>query len=710
MAPSATELNYDASKAKIAVPHLERREEHDLVLRTFRVLIADLVQHYNGGHPGGAMGMAAIGVSLWAYTMKYSPENPAWFNRDRFVLSNGHTCLFQYAFLHLTGYKHMTMDQLKTYHSSSWSSFCPGHPEIEHEGIEVTTGPLGQGIANAVGLAMATKHLTATYNKPNYDLINNTTWCMTGDACLQEGVGLEAISLAGHWKLNNLVLIFDNNSVTCDGSADVANTEDINAKMAASGWNVIEILDGSNDIEGIVSALQTAKSSKDKPTFINCHTIIGIGSAVAGDAKAHGAAFGEEDVRNIHTTFGFEPGEKFNVSQQVYQFFQKGSLERGRKLVSDWEELKAEYCEEYPELGAELLRRISGDLPDNWEDFIPKSFPDSATASRKSAGLVCNPLAQNIPSFMVGTADLSPSVYMNWPGKVDFQSPDLRTTCGTNGNYAGRYIHYGIREHAMASIANGLAAYNRGTIVPVTSSFFMFYLYAAPGVRMGALQELQVIHVATHDSIGTGEDGPTHQPIELAALYRAMPNLLYIRPCDSEETAGAFKVALQARQNSTIISTSRQNLPQYKATKRDAVKYGAYVFREREDATVTMIGVGAEFSFAVEAAEDLEKDGIRVRIVSFPCQRLFEQQSREYRRATLQGKKTVAVVVEAYAANGWERYANAGFSMKSFGKSLPGKEAYKYFGFDGKVISGKIKAYLEDLKHERIWKDEFVEL
>jgi dihydroxyacetone synthase len=316
----------------------------------------------------------------------------------------------------------MTIEQLKTYHSSSWSSFCPGHPEIEHEGIEVTTGPLGQGIANAVGLAMATKHLTATYNKPNYDLINNTTWCMTGDACLQEGVGLEAISLAGHWKLNNLVLIFDNNNVTCDGSADVANTEDINAKMAASGWNVIEILDGSNDIEGIVSALQTAKSSKDKPTFINCHTIIGIGSTVAGDAKAHGAAFGEEDVRNIHTTFGFEPGEKFNISQQVYQFFQQGSFERGRKLVSDWEELKVEYCEQYPELGAELLRRISGDLPDNWEDFIPKSFPDSATASRKSAGLVCNPLAQNIPSFMVGTADLSPSVYMNWPGKVDFQS------------------------------------------------------------------------------------------------------------------------------------------------------------------------------------------------------------------------------------------------------------------------------------------------
>jgi len=319
----------------------------------------------------------------------------------------------------------MTMDQLKTYHSSSWDSFCPGHPEIEHEGIEVTTGPLGQGIANAVGLAMATKHLAATYNKPDYDIVNNTTWCMTGDACLQEGVGLEAISLAGHWKLNNLVLIFDNNNVTCDGSADIANTEDINAKMAASGWNVIEILDGSNDIEGIVSALNTAKSSKDRPTFINCHTIIGIGSAAAGDAKAHGAAFGEEDVKSIHTTFGFEPDEKFNVSQQVYQFFQDNSLERGIKLVSDWEELKTEYCEAFPELGSELLRRIAGDLPDNWEDFIPKNFPNSATASRKSAGIVCNPLAQNIASFMVGTADLSPSVYMNWPGKVDFQSVSL---------------------------------------------------------------------------------------------------------------------------------------------------------------------------------------------------------------------------------------------------------------------------------------------
>ncbi|KFZ03255.1 hypothetical protein V502_11093 [Pseudogymnoascus sp. VKM F-4520 (FW-2644)] len=709
MAPSSTLVEFDSLKSKPPNRRLDDHEDHDLVLRTFRVLIADLVQHFNGGHPGGAMGMAAIGVALWRYTMDYSPDHPDWFNRDRFILSNGHTCLFQYSFLHISGYKHMTMDQLKTYHSASRDSYCPGHPEIEHAGIEVTTGPLGQGIANAVGMAMATKHLAATYNRPGFDIVNNTTWCMTGDACLQEGVGLEAISLAGHWKLNNLILIFDNNNVTCDGSADVANTEDINAKMAASGWNVIEVLDGSNDVQSITNALSAARESNEKPTFINCHTVIGIGSAVAGDAKAHGAAFGEEDVKNIHQSFGFDPEERFNIPEKVYDFFRKGNRSRV-DLVDQWEVLLNSYCKAHPELGNELRQRIKGELPNNWEDVIPKSFPTSATASRKSAGLVCNPLAKSIPNFMVGTADLSPSVHMSWPGKVDFQSPTLKTVCGINGNYGGRYIHYGIREHAMASIANGLAAFNRGTIIPVTSSFFMFYLYAAPGVRMGALQELQVIHIATHDSIGTGEDGPTHQPIELAALYRAMPDLLYIRPCDSEEVAGALTVALKSKHRSTIVSTSRQNLPQHVESNRDAVRYGAYIFREKEGAAVTLIGVGAEMCFAVEAAEELARNGVEARIVSFPCQRLFEEQSREYRRGVLRRVATLVVVVEAYAANGWERYADAGISMKSFGKSLPGKDAYKYFGFDGKVIASKIMAHLDDIEVERALKSEFIEL
>ena len=600
----------------------------------------------------------------------------------------------------------MTFDQLKSYHSSRTDSICPGHPEIEHEGIEVTTGPLGQGIANAVGLAMATKHLAATYNKPKYPVVDNTTWCLIGDACLQEGVALEAISLAGHWKLNNLVVIYDNNQVTCDGSVDLCNNEDVNAKMEASGWNVIDIEDGNHDIEGIVRALITAKSNKEKPSFINIRTVIGIGSKSAGDAKAHGAAFGAEDVASIKRKCGMDETKHFVVSNEVYDFFREAKP-RGRELEADWNKLVRAYAEEYPDLYEEFALRVAGKFPDNWTKFIPakEDLPTSPTASRKSSGLICNPLAQNLKNFMVGTADLSPSVNMTWKGKVDFQHPDLKTSCGINGDYSGRYIHWGIREHAMASISNGLAAFNKGTILPVTSSFFMFYIYAAPGVRMGALQGLQVIHVATHDSIGTGEDGPTHQPIALAALYRAMPNLLYVRPADSEETAGAYIAALQATNSPSIISLSRQNLQQYpQYSSRSGVQRGAYVFIEKEDADVTLIGIGAEMVFAVETAKLLDREyGLKVRVVSFPCQRLFDRQPIEYKREVLQYRsKAPRVIIEAYAVHGWERYADAGWSMSSFGHSLPGKDAYKYFGFDEKAIAPRVFEFVEDVRKEGI--------
>ncbi|TVY13731.1 Dihydroxyacetone synthase [Lachnellula arida] len=685
---------------------LQDSELDGRVLKTFRCLIADLCQQFNGGHPGGAMGMAAIGVALWKYAMKYSPENPSFFNRDRFVLSNGHTCLFQYTFLHLVGYKYMTFDQLKSYHSARTDSFCPGHPEIEHDGIEVTTGPLGQGIANAVGLAMATKHLGATYNKPNFPLVDNTTWCMIGDACLQEGVALEAISLAGHWKLNNLVVIYDNNQVTCDGSVDICNNEDVNDKMRACGWNVIDVENGSHDIETIVRALITAKTSKDKPTLINVRTVIGIGSKSAGDAKAHGAAFGAEDVANIKRSSGMDETKHFQVSEEVYDYFREAKS-GGRQLEAEWKELVSGYRTKYPDLGDEFALRMKGEFTENWEEIIPskESFPTSPTPSRKSSGLVCNPLAENIKNFMVGTADLTPSVNMVWKGKVDFQNPNLKTTCGINGDYSGRYIHWGIREHAMASISNGLAAFNKGTILPVTSTFFMFYIYAAPGIRMGALQNLQQIHIATHDSIGTGEDGPTHQPIALANLYRAMPNILYIRPADSEETAGAYIAALRAKNTPSIISLSRQNLEQYPAySSRDGVQRGAYVFIEKKDADITLIGVGAEMVFAVDTARLLEsKFGLKARVVSFPCQRLFDQQPIEYKREVLQYRsKAPRVVIEAYAVNGWERYADAGWSMNTFGHSLPGKDAYKYFGFDADVIAPRVFEFVETVRHEGV--------
>ncbi|RWA06380.1 hypothetical protein EKO27_g8715, partial [Xylaria grammica] len=602
MAPHVVDLTTSRSE-DVSVPH------------------CDLCEQFKGGHPGSAMGMAAMGIALWKYVMRYSPTNPDYFNRDRFVLSNGHACLFQYTLMHLVGYKHMTLDQLRSYHSERTDSFCPGHPEIEHEGIEVTTGPLGQGISNAVGLAMATKHLAATYNKPGFPVISNKIWCVVGDACLQEGVALEAISLAGHWKLNDLIVIYDNNQITCDGSVDLANTEDVNAKMAACGWKVLTVDDGNEDIPAIVDALEQARAESQQPVFINIRTIIGIGSKVAGDAKAHGAALGPEDVANIKRESGMNAEEHFIVSDETYDFF-AGVRERGQQYERGWEELVEAYGREYPEVADEFARRVKGEMVKDWTKIIPpkEAFPTTPTASRKSAGLVCNPLAAELTNIMVGTADLSPSVNMIWKGKVDFQHPDLRPACGITGDYTGRYIHWGIREHAMAAISNGLAAYNKGTILPVTSSFFMFYLYAAPGVRMGALQRLQAIHIATHDSIGTGEDGPTHQPIELAALYRAMPNILYIRPADSEETAGAFIAALRATESPSIISLSRQPLPQYpQHSSREGVQRGAYVFIDEDDADVTLIGVGSEMQFAVEARRVLRADyGVRARVVSFP--------------------------------------------------------------------------------------------
>lgn len=680
---------------------LEEDEKHDKVLKVFRCLIADLCQQFNGGHPGGAMSMAAIGVALFKYVMKYSPSNHQYFNRDRFVLSNGHTCLFQYTFMHLVGYPSMTLDQLKSYHSARTDSLCPGHPEIEHEGVEVTTGPLGQGVANAVGLAMATKNLQATYNRPDHELINNMTWCMIGDACLQEGVALEAIQLAGHWKLNNLCMMYDNNQITCDGTVDVVCSEDINAKMRACGWNVIDVEDGCFDIKGIVQALVQARANQDAPTFVNIRTVIGVGSQVQGNAKAHGAAYGEEDVKHIKKTFGLDPEEHFHLPKDIYDFFHEATG-RGKRYEKDFADRLAAYKKAHPDSAADFHSRLQGKFLTDYKKYIPKKedLPTKTTPARKSAGMVCNALAKNLNAFMVGTADLTPSVNMTWEGCVDFQHPGLKTGCGLTGDYSGRYIHYGIREHAMTSIANGLAAYHPHLFFPVTSSFFMFYIYAAAGVRMGALQGLHQIHIATHDSIGTGEDGPTHQPIALASLYRAMPNLLYIRPCDSEEVCGAFVAALDAHETPSIISLSRQGLTQYPDySSRDGVTRGAYTFIEEPDADVTLIGVGSEMVFAVDARSKLAEMGIKARIVSFPCQRLFELQSRAYRDSTMQYSRRIPIVViEAYSVTGWERYADAGYTMRSFGKSLPGPDTYKFFGFDGGKIAHKVSGLLDDVK------------
>ena len=649
--------------------------------------------------------MAAIGLSLWRYVMKYSPDNPSWFPRDRFVLSNGHCCLFQYTFLHLAGFKNMTWDQLKSYHSALPDSIAPGHPEVEIAGVEVTTGPLGQGVANAVGLAMATENLAATYNREGFPVVDNMVYCMVGDACLQEGVGLEAISLAGHWRLKRLVIMYDNNQVTCDGSIDMVINEDINAKMRACGFDVIDVSDGCNDVNGIVSALETTKNKgESKPTFINIRTIIGFGSQNQGQASTHGAALGEEDVKHVKKTFGRDPEKSFVLDDAIGALFANVG-DRGKRFEEDYFALLQRYGEAHPDLAAEFTKRMRGEFTQDPIALIPSQseFPLTPTPARKSAGMVLKPLSEHISNFMPGTADLSPSIPLTWPGSQAFQYPGLKPEKGPQGSYAGRYIHYGIREHAMASIANGLSAYNPGTFLPVTSSFFMFYIYAAPGVRMGALQRFHQIHIATHDSIGTGEDGPTHQPIELAALYRAMPNFLYIRPADAEEVAGAVQLALSYRRTPSILSLSRQNNPQYFEkgwTKRDGVQKGGYVAREEDRAKVTLVGAGAELRFSVDAADKLEESGVAARVVSLPCWRQFDRQSKEYKESVLRRKDTAVVAIEAFSMTGWERYADAGYGMCTFGHSLPGEVAYKHFGFNGEHLAGKIKPWLERVEKE----------
>ncbi|KAF1941221.1 hypothetical protein EJ02DRAFT_404898 [Clathrospora elynae] len=701
-------------EGKASAPAQTSNEDMKVVLESFRLLIADLCQQFGMGHPGSAIGMAAIGVALWKYGMRYAPHQPDWFNRDRFLLSNGHACLFQYTNLYLSGYKAMTWEQLLSYHSERPDSLCPGHPEIEHEGIELTTGPLGQGIANAVGLAMASRHLGATFNRPGYDVVNNHTWCIVGDACLQEGVGCEAFSYAGHLKLGNLTVLYDNNQISCDGSVDLTNTEDVNKKMEACGWEIIDVEDGVNDVASIVAALEKGRDpNRSKPLFINIRTIIGVGSAVAGQAVAHGVSLGADNITKMKKAYGWDTTKTFHIPDKVKQFY-ADIPKRGNEYVSEWNDLLAAYTKAHPDLAQTFKDRMAGKLPDNWSSMIPSTFPTDTTPTRKSNNLAISKILAECPTFMVGTADLTPSVNLTWKDYSIFNPPDLEPTSGAQGSYAGRYIHYGIREHVMAAISNGLAAYSPRTIIPITSSFFMFYLYAAPAVRMGALQKLKVIHVATHDSIGAGEDGPTHQPVELASLYRAMPNMLYIRPGDSEEVAGAWEEAVKWDGGPAMISVSRQAIPQLSGlTRRDGVSKGAYVLKEEENADVTLIGVGAELSFAVNVATALSSSSpsIKARIVSFPSHALFRQQPLEHQRQILKRNEGIpAIVIEPYVSLGWERWADAGINMKGYGHSLPGKYIYDYFGYSTENMEKGIKGFLRDWKEGKIGRGEYVEL
>ncbi|KAK5196514.1 hypothetical protein LTR99_005302 [Exophiala xenobiotica] len=666
-------------------------DEHAVL--TLRNLIFDICNHNGGGHGGSAIGMSAIGVALYKYVMRYNPSDSEWFDRDRFVLSNGHCAMFLYALNHLVGFPNWTMDEIKGYGSAKtngYKTICHAHPEIEVPGIEVTTGPLGQGIANAVGLAIASKNLAARYNEPGYDVVKSRIYCMTGDGCLMEGVALEAVSLAGHLQLDNLVLIYDNNAVTCDGPLDWINTEDVNKKMEACGWYVLDVPEGgSDDVELIVETLRTAQASRGRPVFVNVRTVIGLGTQVAGTAKAHHGAFDDLSVRKSKARNGQDPSKSHQVPLRASQYFRERQT-YGQGLQAEWDALMQKYEQMFPEKASDLNERRQGQLGTGYLEILENidSSQFKGAATRDVNGKLIEEIWPVCRALCGGGADLVNS------NKVYYAEADVfHPLVG----YSGRYLRYGIREHAMASISNGIAAYNPGTFLPITATFFMFYIYAAPGVRMGALSHLQVIHFATHDSFAEGQNGPTHQPVELDSLYRAMPNLQYIRPCDAEELIGAWKIALESRHTPSILSLGRDPVGPVPNTSRSKVSKGAYILQDPGNAQLTLVSCGTNLHYAVAAAATLEADGIPARVVSAPCLDLFDRQDQDYRDEVFPRDERPIISVEEYVATTWARYTTASIGMTGFGYSASNPSNYDRFQLDEKGIVGRVRGYLSEL-------------
>ncbi|UNI18435.1 Formaldehyde transketolase [Purpureocillium takamizusanense] len=667
-------------------------------VRDIRKLVIDLCRQHNGGHGGSAIGMAPMAVALWKHVMRYNPMNPDWFDRDRFVLSNGHAAVLLYAMLHISGHPHMSMDELRLYASAKpvdratgkWKeALCLGHPEIHVSGVEVTTGPLGQGISNAVGLAIASRNLAATFNRPGHEVIGSHIYCVTGDGCLQEGVACEALAVAGNLGLDNLTLIYDNNRVTCDGPLDWTALEDTNAKIKALGWHVLDVPDGDGDlaVSNIVSALAEAKTLKERPTFINVRTTIGYGTLHAGTAKAHHSSFTAEDAAKFAPS-----GESatHTISSDTKKYF-ASLVDKGSALEEKWNGVLKTYSASYPELATILDQRMQGTVDVRAAGLLESmEVPDSPMATRQFNGVLFNRLITSVPSMIAGGADMWNSTNMSDAAQQELIFDRSRPS--------GRLVRYGIREHAMAAISNGIAAYRRGCFLPVTATFFMFYLYAAPGVRMGALSDLRVIHIATHDSIGEGQNGPTHQPVELDSLYRAMPNLQYIRPADPEEVIGAWAAALEVETTPSIISLAREPLLYgLSGTNRQKVKRGGYVLSEAQmdvKALVTLVSCGSDLQFAAEAARRLNDEGIPTRLVSMPCIELFEKQPQDYQGEVLSASKHI-VSVESYVSTVWARFCDASVAMDSFGYSGSSTENYARFGMDSDGVVRKVKALIE---------------
>ncbi|KAI9469837.1 MAG: transketolase [Benjaminiella poitrasii] len=652
---------------------------------TIRVLAADIVRKSNSGHPGAPMGCAPIAHVLFTKYLNANPKNPYFKNRDRFVLSNGHACALQYILLHLLGYK-VSMDDLKNFRQ--FGSKTPGHPErIDTEGIEVTTGPLGQGISNAVGLAAAEAQFAATYNRPGFELFNNYTYVILGDGCLQEGVSSEASSLAGHLKLGKLIAFYDDNHITIDGDTAVSFTEDVLKRYESYGWHVQTVGNGDSDYDSIAKAVEAAQKVTDKPSLIKIKTTIGYGSLLQGEEKVHGAPLAADDIKQLKQKFGFDPEQSFQVPNEIYDLYHKRA-QQGAEVEDKWNQLFAQYKEKYPKEAAEIERRFSNTLPEGWEKALPRFTPaDAPVATRKLSEGVLAAIEGQLPELIGGSADLTGSNLTRWKNAVDFQNPSTKL-----GDYSGRYFRYGVREHGMFAIMNGLSAY--GGIVPYGGTFLNFLTYGWGAARLSALGHMRVIYVMTHDSIGLGEDGPTHQPIETLALTRATPNMLTFRPADGNETSGSYLAAISNLTRPSVIALSRQNLPQLDGSSPEIVLKGAYVLSADKNPQVVLIATGSEVAIAVDAAKALAHKNIAVQVVSMPCSELFDEQSDDYKLQVLPTGVPV-VSVEALGTFGWERYSHAQVGMRTFGASGKAEDLYKHFKITPEDVAAKAESVIK---------------
>lgn len=656
-----------------------------LAINAIRTLSIDAIEKANSGHPGLPMGAAPMAYTLWTKQLRHNPQNPKWFNRDRFVLSAGHGSMLLYSLLHLGGYG-LDMEEIKNFRQ--WDSKTPGHPEYGHTvGVEATTGPLGQGIAMTVGMAMAEAHLAATYNKPGHEIVDHYTFALCGDGDLMEGVAAEAISLAGHLQLEKLIVLYDSNDISLDGDLSKSFSENVQKRFESYGWNYLHVADG-NDIDAINSAIEQAKSSKGKPTLIEIKTVIGYGSPnKSGKSDVHGAPLGADEIALTRAAYNW-PHEPFQVPAEVYETFKAAADVQGVQAETEWNAKFEAYKNEFPELAEQFVKAMKGELPADFDAEIPVYEVGTSVATRSSSGDVINAIAKKVPSFFGGSADLAGSNKTTMKGAGDFSAD----------NYAGRNIWFGVREFAMGAALNGMALH--GGVHVFGGTFFVFSDYVRPAVRLSALMGLPVTYVFTHDSIAVGEDGPTHEPVEHLASLRAMPNLSVIRPADANESAEAWKLALTSESTPTVLVLSRQNLPTLDApieTVREGVAKGGYVISPatKETPDAILIATGSEVSLAVEAQKALLAEGIDASVVSMPDTARFDAQDATYKESVLPKAVTKRLAIEMGSSLGWHKYT--GFegdvlAIDKFGASAPGELVMEKYGFTVENVVAKVKA------------------